>query len=97
MKIAVNSRLYAYTKTGVQRYIENTYKSLAKNHPELDIVYFQTTKTKSLGRTITMPTFLGLLTPFDFFLVIFLIFILITFKFIFPFMLIIILFNFLFL
>ena len=73
MKIAVNSRLYAYTKTGVQRYIENTYKSLAKNHPELDIVYFQTTKTKSLGRTITMPTFLGLLTPFDFFLVIFLI------------------------
>ena len=75
MKIAVNSRIYAYARTGIQRYIEDTYRVLMSIHPEAEFVFFQTSKRKVLGRTRTIPAFLGLVgvTLFDMLLVVFLI------------------------
>jgi glycosyltransferase involved in cell wall biosynthesis len=74
MKIAINSRIYTSVKTGIQRYIEGLHKELIKKCPDVDFVFFQTDRTKVLGRTRVIPSFLGIfgITLFDFFLVLFL-------------------------
>lgn len=75
MKIALNTRIYNVTRTGIQHYIEKLAGVLTSQYPNSEFVFFQDSKKRTLGTTYCIPTFYGQLGAlfFDIFLVLILI------------------------
>ncbi len=54
MKIAVNSRFYQKTNTGIHNYTRNLYGELLKSDTKNEYLFFQTNAEKSIGDTKVM-------------------------------------------
>ena len=56
MKIGVNSRVYQHAQSGIPYYIKNLYSKLQEIDKQNEYVFFQTSRNKTLGRTVTVKT-----------------------------------------
>ena len=66
MKIAVNSRMYERTETGVPYYIRDLYTELQKKDTENNYIFLQLDSQKTLGTTRTFSKFKNKLSNFLF-------------------------------
>ena len=66
MKIGINSRIYQHSGTGIPNYIEGLYKTLSVLDKKNKYIFFQTKKTKTLGKTKIIPMPNGYLGAFFF-------------------------------